>query len=58
MRPQIAAFRRRWQIAELAQFGSAVRADFGAHSDVDLLFFSTRLLRGKLLELPFTADLR
>ena len=34
---RIAAFCRRWQIAELALFGSVVRDDFGADSDVDVL---------------------
>ena len=36
-RPALAAFARRWQIAELALFGSALRDDFGPQSDVDLL---------------------
>ena len=31
------SLRRRWQITELALFGSAVREDFGPDSDVDLL---------------------
>lgn len=33
----IAAFCERWQVAELALFGSAVREDFGPESDVDVL---------------------
>lgn len=33
----IAGFCRKWQIAELALFGSAVRGDFGSESDVDAL---------------------
>jgi predicted nucleotidyltransferase len=33
----LAAFCQRWQIEELAVFGSALRADFGPESDVDLL---------------------
>jgi len=33
----IAAFCRRWEIAELALFGSVLRDDFGADSDVDVL---------------------
>lgn len=28
---------RRWKITELAVFGSAIRADFAPHSDVDIL---------------------
>ena len=37
--PQVAlaAFCRRWEITELALFGSALRADFGAASDIDML---------------------
>lgn len=30
-------FRRRWKIAELRVFGSALREDFGPDSDLDLL---------------------
>ncbi len=33
----LAAFCQRWQITELAVFGSALRADFGPQSDIDLL---------------------
>lgn len=34
---EIADFCRRWRIAELAVFGSALREDFRPESDVDLL---------------------
>ena len=34
---ELAAFCRRWKIAELALFGSALRDDFDSSSDVDLL---------------------
>ena len=34
---EIAAFCRRWQITELALFGSVLRDDFGPDSDVDVL---------------------
>jgi len=34
---QIADFCQRWQISELALFGSALRYDFGAESDLDVL---------------------
>jgi predicted nucleotidyltransferase len=34
---QIAAFCRRWQIAELALFGSVVRDDFRPDSDIDVM---------------------
>lgn len=33
----IAAFCQRWQISELALFGSALRPDFRPDSDIDLL---------------------
>ena len=36
-RNEIAAFCRKWQVAELALFGSALRDDFGPESDVDVL---------------------
>ena len=35
--PQVAEFCRRWKIKELAVFGSALRADFGPESDLDML---------------------
>ena len=34
---ELAAFCQRWQITELALFGSALRTDFGPESDIDLL---------------------
>lgn len=34
---QIATFCKRWQVVELALFGSVVRPDFGPGSDVDVL---------------------
>ncbi len=34
---RVAEFCRRWQIAELAVFGSVLRDDFRADSDLDLL---------------------
>jgi uncharacterized protein len=33
----LAEFCQRWQVIELAIFGSALRADFGPDSDIDLL---------------------
>jgi predicted nucleotidyltransferase len=36
-REAIAAFCRRWRVAEFSLFGSAVRDDFGPESDVDVL---------------------
>ncbi|MCY3874980.1 MAG: nucleotidyltransferase family protein [Rhodobacteraceae bacterium] len=34
---KLAAFCERWQIVELAIFGSTLRDDFGPESDIDLL---------------------
>jgi uncharacterized protein len=34
---KVAAFCKRWKVAELALFGSALRDDFSAQSDIDLL---------------------
>ena len=34
---EVAAFCNRWQIAELALFGSVLRDDFGPESDIDVL---------------------
>ncbi|WHZ17670.1 MAG: nucleotidyltransferase domain protein [Nitrospira sp.] len=34
---QIAAFCRKWKVAELALFGSVLRGDFQPESDVDVL---------------------
>lgn len=34
---EITAFCKRWQIVELALFGSVLRDDFGPESDVDIL---------------------
>jgi len=36
-RDEIRSFCRKWQITELAIFGSALRPDFGTDSDIDLL---------------------
>ena len=36
-REDIAAFCERWQVTQLAVFGSALREDFGPDSDIDLL---------------------
>ena len=34
---KIASFCQRWQITELALFGSVLRNDFGAESDIDVM---------------------
>ena len=36
-REEVADFCRRWQISELALFGSILRDDFGPESDLDVL---------------------
>jgi predicted nucleotidyltransferase len=36
-RKKIAAFCKRWQVVEFALFGSALRDDFSAQSDIDVL---------------------
>ena len=36
-RDGIAAYCRKWKIAELSVFGSVLRSDFGPESDVDVL---------------------
>ncbi len=36
-RNEIAAFCERWQVAELALFGSVLRDDFAPESDIDVL---------------------
>ena len=36
-REEVAAFCERWQVTQLAIFGSALREDFGPESDIDLL---------------------
>jgi len=36
-RDKIAGFCRKWQVTELALFGSVLRDDFGPDSDVDVL---------------------
>ena len=48
---QVAEFCRRWQIAELAVFGSALREDFRADSDLDLLITPGNLHLVHLVEL-------
>lgn len=36
-RERLAEFCRKWKVAELSLFGSALREDFGPESDVDVL---------------------
>ncbi|MDE0434170.1 MAG: nucleotidyltransferase family protein [Bryobacterales bacterium] len=48
---EIAAFCKRWQITELALFGSVLRDDFGPDSDVDVLVQFGEEARHTLFEL-------
>lgn len=50
-RPQIESFCRRWQVSELALFGSVVREDFGPDSDVDVLIQFQPQARHTLLDM-------
>ena len=50
-RTQLTEFCRKWNIAELAVFGSALRPDFGAASDVDLLVTFARESHPSLFDL-------
>ena len=49
-RDQIAAFCGRWQVTELALFGSVLREDFGPNSDIDVLVRFDRQARHTLLD--------
>ena len=50
-RDQIAAFCGRWQVTELALFGSVLREDFGPDSDIDVLVRCDRQARHTLLDI-------
>ncbi|TVQ63617.1 MAG: DNA polymerase subunit beta [Phycisphaerales bacterium] len=47
---------RKWRIAELSLFGSALREDFGADSDVDLLAVFEPAARVSLWDWPQIED--
>lgn len=47
----IQAFCQRWQIAELAVFGSILRDDFRADSDIDFLYVLKQNTHWKLIDL-------
>jgi len=56
---QIETFCRRWQVFELALFGSALRDDFGPESDIDILVtFSPDADWGLLDHVQMTMDLK
>ncbi len=48
---QLTAFCKRWQITELALFGSVLRDDFGPESDVDVLVEFEERARHTLLDI-------
>lgn len=48
---ELAAFCERWQITELALFGSVLRDDFGPDSDIDVLVGFAREARYSLFDL-------
>lgn len=55
-RDEVAAFCKRWQVVELALFGSALREDFGPGSDIDLLAQFDPEARHTLLDLAEMQD--
>ena len=55
-RGEIAAFCKRWQVTELALFGSVLRDDFGPKSDVDVLVRIDPRARHTLLDIVQMQD--
>lgn len=53
---KLADFCRRWDIVELALFGSALRSDFRADSDIDLLVSFSPRARHTLFDLVHMQD--
>jgi len=53
---EIAAFCKRWQVTELALFGSVLRDDFGPESDVDMLVRFGPRARHTLLDIAQMQD--
>ena len=53
---RIASFCRRWEVSELALFGSVVREDFGPESDVDVLVSFNRGARHTLFDIVRMQD--
>ena len=47
----IAAFCERWQVTELALFGSVLREDFGPESDIDVLVSFDQAARHTLFDM-------
>ncbi len=52
----IADFAHRWEVSELAVFGSALRDDFGPESDVDILLTFAPESRPNLFDLAEMAE--
>lgn len=48
---EVASFCERWQVTELAAFGSVLRADFSPDSDIDLLVSFAPEARWSLFDL-------
>lgn len=55
-RNKIASFCKRWQVTELALFGSVLRDDFGPDSDVDVLVCFDPQARHTLLDIAQMQD--
>lgn len=55
-REQLAAFCHRWQISEVALFGSVLRDDFGSNSDIDVLVRFQRQARHTLFDMVRMQD--
>jgi hypothetical protein len=53
---RIAGFTRRWKVSELALFGSVLREDFDADSDVDVLVSFAPAATWSLWDLTTMAD--
>lgn len=53
---EITAFCRRWQVTELALFGSVLRDDFGPDSDLDVLISFSPEARHSLFDLVRMQD--
>ncbi|MEE8363667.1 MAG: nucleotidyltransferase family protein [Dehalococcoidia bacterium] len=53
---RIAEFCRKWQVAEFALFGSALRDDFGPDSDVDVMVTFASEARRSLFDLVQMRD--
>ncbi len=55
---ELTQFCQRWQVAELALFGSVLRDDFGRDSDIDLLVsYQPTAKRGLLEKMQMKAEI-